>query len=164
MRRSVVAISTGALAGALGLGGLAYASTTGGTPGGSGATPSTPAPSSKATTGNHAKAQGGRLAILRRAVHVDAVLRGKDRTFHTWQLDRGLFSSLSTSAAPARITITRADHVTVTAAVTATTKFRGIPENQLASGDRVLIVQRDGTARTVVSRAPAPAKGAATTG
>lgn len=164
MRRSVVAISTGALAGALGLGGLAYASTTGGVPGGSGTTPSTPASSSKATTGSPAKAHGGRLAILRRAVHVDAVLRGKDHTFHTWQLDRGLFTSLSTSANPARITITRADHVTVTAAVTATTKFRGIPESQLASGDRVLVVQRDGAARTVMSRAPAPAKGTTTSG
>lgn len=165
MRRTAVAIAGGTLAGALGLGGLAYASTTGASSGTT-ATKAVTLASSPKATGSHPakKAGGGRLALLRRAVHVEAVLRGPHNTFHTWQLDRGLFASVSTSSAPAKITITRPDHVSVTATVTAATRFRGIPEGQLASGDRILVLQRDGVARTVVGRPPAPAKASTATG
>lgn len=163
MRRSIVAITTGTLVGALGLGGgLAYASTTGGNSGGSTGTAAAAKPA--VTHPARRAAAARRFAFLGRAVHVEAVLRGKNHTFHTWELDRGLFTSISTSTSPATITITRVDNVKVTATITTATRFRGIPESKLASGDRVLVVQRDGIARTVASRPPAPAKTGVATG
>jgi hypothetical protein len=112
--------------------------------------PSTAAPSASAPAAAHPDRD--HRGPLRRAVHGDLVVRTKDG-FENVTFDRGKVTAASTSS----ITIERPDGVSVTKAVTAETKFKGVDSAEhvepgkgalvVSKGDNaVLIAQRGGDA------------------
>jgi hypothetical protein len=135
MRHIHKAIAVGAAVGVLGLGGAAYASTTG----------SSASPASKP-----AKAKSIHHWLMSRAIYAEVIVEGKGHTTHTFVVERGTFTGISGGD----IHLTRPDGVAVSAPVTATTKFAHIPEASLVAGDRVRIIERDGTLLRVVGFAP----------
>lgn len=136
MRHIRSAIAVGTVVGALGLGGLAYASTTG---------PSSATPAAKTTHAGHA-------TLLRRAIYAQIIVEGKGHTTHTITYERGTFTGISAGA----LHLTRPDGVLVSAPITTTTKFKGVPQASLVSGMRVRIVERDGSTTSVVGHSPKP--------
>ncbi|HLI45101.1 MAG TPA: hypothetical protein VKU92_11625 [Acidimicrobiales bacterium] len=87
--------------------------------------------------------------LLRHSVHADFVVKHKG-TWITISVDRGKLDQATSSS----ISLTRADGVTVSAQVTSSTKFFGIPENRLAAGDRVIVAQSGGKALDVLAFHP----------
>ncbi len=85
-------------------------------------------------------------------------MEGRGHITHTFVFERGTFTGISGGD----IHLTRPDGVAVSAQITATTKFGHIPEASLASGDRVLVVERDGALLRVVGQAPRAAPTPAT--
>lgn len=146
MRRIPMAIAAGGVVGALGIGGLAYATTTGSSP------------AATAKTGpslTHARhARHARWGLLHRAIYARVIVEGKGHVAHTFVFERGLFTSISGGA----IHLTLPDGTQASAPITSTTRFRRIPEAKLVPGDRVSVTERDGTTTSVVGHAPRPRK------
>lgn len=157
MIKRIPVVAAGILVAGLGIGGLAYAGTSAASSGTANPAPaSSPAPGTGTGSAKAAKPGHPARSLLARAIHADAILKGKGGTFHTYQEDRGSLDSVSPTASPPTISLTRADHVVVSAVLQPTTRFKGLAESQLKAGDQVLVVQRDGKAVLVVSRAPKP--------
>jgi len=109
-------------------------------------TPSTTTPSASAPAGGHA----GRhlLRPLRRVVHGDLIVRTKTG-FENVTVDRGKVTAASASS----VTIERPDGVSVTKAVTADTKFRGVDSaDQLVHDKGAIVVSKGDTAVLVGQR------------
>jgi type IV secretory pathway TrbL component len=85
-------------------------------------------------------------ALLRRAEHVELIVRGKGGSWVTIVADRGTVTALSATS----IVISRPDGVSVTAALTAATRFPRGGRQAVAVGDHVVVVQVGGTTRFVV--------------
>ncbi len=94
-------------------------------------------------------------ALVRRTVHAELVVRTR-RGFETIDIDRGTLTNVSATS----ISIVRPDGPTVTATISSSTAFRGLPESSLAKGDRVVVVQHAGTALLIGARRPAAITGA----
>ena len=85
---------------------------------------------------------------MRRAVHGDLVVRTKDG-FENVTLDRGKVTAASASS----ITIERPDGVSVTKAVNAETRFKGVDSaDQLEHGKGALVVSKGDTAVLIAQR------------
>lgn len=136
MRHIAKAVAAGAGVGALGLGGLAYASTTG----------SAPSPP-KLSSHSHAVA---RLALLRRAIYAQVIVEGKDHLPHTFVFERGKFTGISGG----ELNLSRPDGVSASIPISTTTKFVNIPQASLAPGDLVRVVERDGVTIRVFGHVP----------
>ncbi|NNN21235.1 MAG: hypothetical protein HKL80_04445 [Acidimicrobiales bacterium] len=151
----------------LGVGGVAFALTSGSSP-----TPLSASQASATTTpsGTHnglgqackkanAQASGktgvcnkGALKkmLKKRGVHAEVIFKGKNNTWVTVDEDRGTVANVSSTS----ITVSRPDGVSVTAPITSTTKFRGLPESKIVSGDRVILVEKDHSAVLIATAAP----------
>jgi hypothetical protein len=90
--------------------------------------------------------QGGRGAgILRRVVHGDLVVRGKDG-FQNVTYDRGKEDGVSGDT----LTITRPDDKKVSVKLTSDTKYRGVKDaSELKAGRETLVLSKDGKALVV---------------
>lgn len=85
-------------------------------------------------------------ALLRRAEHAELIVRGKGGSWVTIVADRGTVTAIGATS----IEISRPDGVSVTAALTSSTRFPRGGRQAIAVGDHVVVVQVDGTARLVV--------------
>lgn len=90
--------------------------------------------------------------VLRRTVHAQLVLRGKGGALETFDYDRGVLRSVTSTA----IVIAPADAptTTVSATITPKTRFFGLTESQLQAGDPVALVYQGSNAVIVGARAP----------
>lgn len=143
----LLAFTGGAVVVALAAGGVSYATT-----------PSASTASSSPKTAAVTTAKpGDKYPVLRRdfrklvrhTVHADLIVK-TPTGFKTVDIDRGKLTSVSSTS----ISLTRPDGPSVTATITSSTKFIGIPESKLAAGDRVLVVQTGGNAVLVGARLP----------
>jgi len=135
---------------ALAAGGVAYATQPSSSPPASAATVAT-----SATIG-HDFALGRRplLRLIRHTVHAQLIV-GTKHGYETVILDRGTLESVSATS----ITLKRPDGPMVTEAIGSKTRFRGLPEAQLAKGDRVIAAQINGTAVVIGALPPKPDAG-----
>lgn len=86
--------------------------------------------------------------ILRRVVHGDLVVRGKDG-FQNVTYDRGTENGVSDNT----LTITRPDGKQVSVKLTSTTRYRGVKDaSQLQTGKQTLVLSKDGNALMVGQR------------
>jgi hypothetical protein len=131
---------------ALAAGGMAAASSAGGTH--SARATVTASTAAKPTPSSHPLIR----RLLRRTVHAQFVVRAKGGALETFDVDRGVLRSVTSST----IVIAPADAPTtvVSATITSKTHFRGLPEGQLQPGDRVVLVYQGGNAVVVRARAP----------
>jgi hypothetical protein len=111
--------------------------------------------------GRAGRARRAEMALLRRTVHGDLVVRTKDGFQHV-TYDRGKLASASGNT----LTVTRPDGATVTVTVNDQTKYRGVSGfAQLQTGRATLVLSKDGVAVLVAQpnrdRAPASAPPAA---
>jgi hypothetical protein len=91
------------------------------------------------------RAEGG---ILRRVVHGDLIVRGKDG-FQNVTYDRGKEDGVSDNT----LTITRPDGKKVSVKLTGDTKYKGVKDaSQLQAGKQTLVVSKDGNALIVGQR------------
>ena len=98
--------------------------------------------------GNQPGRKGGRAGILRRVVHGDLIVRGKDG-FQNVTYDRGKEDGVSGDT----LTITRPDDKKVSVKLTSDTKYRGVKDaSQLQAGKPTLVVSKDGNALIVGQR------------
>ena len=110
-------------------------------------TTSPPAGSAAAAT-PAARPDHDRRGPLRRAVHGDLVVRTKDG-FENVTFDRGKVTAVS----PSSITIERPDGVSVTKAVNAETKFKGVDSaEQVEQGKGALVVSKGDAAVLIAQR------------
>lgn len=124
------------------------------------------AASTVADTGSAAsapKAAGlGRRALLRRTVHAELEVRAKDGTFQTVDIDRGTLSAIDGGK---NLKVDRPDGKQVTVALDDSTRYRGITgAGDLRTGDKIVVVSKDGKALVVAQRpagATTPAAGGA---
>jgi hypothetical protein len=94
---------------------------------------------------------GGANGVLRRVVHGDLIVRGKDG-FQNVTYDRGTEDGVSNGT----LTITRPDNKKVEVKLTSTTKYRGVQDaSQLQAGKQTLVVSKDGNALIVGQRSGA---------
>jgi hypothetical protein len=109
------------------------------------AAPTTTPKSGQQANGRH----GGREAgILRRVVHGDLIVRGKDG-FQNVTYDRGKEDGVSDNT----LTITRPDGKKVSVKLTGDTKYRGVKDaSQLQAGKQTLVLSKDGNALMVAQR------------
>lgn len=131
---------------ALAAGGVASANAAGATQGG-------PATVTASTTPHHSGAGHPLLRhLLRRTVHGQFVVRTKGGTLQTFDLDRGVLQSVTSTT----ITLapTQTANASVSATITSQTHFRGLPQSQLQPGDRVVLVYEGGNAVLVGARPP----------
>jgi len=149
-RNRAVALAGGLTVLALAAGGVAYATQP------SASSPSSAATVAKTATVRHDLSLGRRplLRLLRHTVHAQLIVRTK-HGYETVILDRGTLESVSATS----ITIHRPDGPMVTESISASTRFRGLPESKLAKGDRVVTAQINGTAVVVGALPPKPAGG-----
>ncbi len=152
LKTKLLPVTAGAAVVALAAGGIAYPST-----------PSTPAAPTTATTASAVSANltgAGRRAdvvwLARHTIHAQLIVHTK-KGFETIDIDKGKLKTDSSTT----ITIVRADHVNVSATITSSTKFLGVAESQLATGDGVVLVQHGGYALYVAARAPTTASNSA---
>src|SRR5437588_7354594 len=137
-RNLAVLVLVGAL---LAGGAYAWAQTGDGSP--SAPTTST-APSGQQTPQRPGRANG----VLRRVVHGDLVVRGKDG-FQNVTYDRGKEDGVSDNT----LTITRPDGKKVSVKLTGDTKYKGVKDaSQLQAGKPTLVVSKDGNALIVGQR------------
>jgi hypothetical protein len=145
-RNLAVLVLTGAL---LGGGAFAWAQTGDSSP--TAPTPSTStAVAPKAQQAPGQRGQRGQRAngILRRVVHGDLIVRGKDG-FQNVTYDRGTEDGVSNGT----LTITRPDGKKVSVKLTADTKYKGVKDaSQLQAGKPTLVVSKDGNALIVGQR------------
>lgn len=152
LRTRLASIAVGVLVGGLAAGGVAAATTTSTTSAGT----KPAATSTDASSVVRAARLPDRRALsaefrrlLRHTVHAELIVDTKSG-FKTVDIDRGTLTASPTTS----ISIVRPDGPTVTAAVTSSTRFRGIAEAKLASGDREIVVQSGGNALVVISLKP----------
>ncbi|MCU1450639.1 MAG: hypothetical protein JWP02_2809 [Acidimicrobiales bacterium] len=127
----------------LGGGALAWAQTSDG----SSAAPTTAAPA--AQQGPRGAGGQRRAGILRRVVHGDLVVRGKDG-FQNVTYDRGKEDGVSGDT----LTITRPDDKKVSFKLASDTKYKGVKDaSELQAGKPTLVVSKDGKALVVGQRA-----------
>jgi hypothetical protein len=89
------------------------------------------------------------VALMRRAVHGDLVVRDKQGQFVPVAFDRGTLVSHDGTT----LTVKRPDGATVTSTLTDQTRFRGINSAaELRDGARTLVVSRDGKALVVAQK------------
>jgi hypothetical protein len=149
-KKLLVAVGA-ATAVALAAGGVVAATSAGGPTTAAATLAASPAP----TPAEHPLAAHPRLRrLLRRTVHAEIVLRAKPGALKTFDYDRGVLRSVSSAANTISIAPADAPNSTVSAAITAKTRFRGIAESQLGPGDRVGLLQSGGDAVLVVARPP----------
>jgi hypothetical protein len=111
--------------------------------------PPTTTAGQKAPAGQQArKGKAGANGILRRVVHGDLIVRGKDG-FQNVTYDRGTEDGVSNGT----LTITRPDSKKVSVKLTSDTKYRGVQDaSQLQAGKPTLVVSKDGNALIVGQR------------
>ena len=108
--------------------------------------PSAPKAGQQAPNGKDGK--GGAKGLLRRVVHGDLVVRGKDG-FQNVTYDRGKEDGVSDNT----LTITRPDGKKVSVKLTSDTKYKGVKDaSQLQAGRPTLVVSKDGNALIVGQR------------
>ena len=108
------------------------------------------APTTTPKTGQQGPAhRGGRANdILRRVVHGDLIVRGKDG-FQNVTYDRGKEDGVSDNT----LTITRPDGKKVSVKLTSDTKYKGVKDaSELQAGRPTLVVSKDGNALIVGQR------------
>jgi hypothetical protein len=132
------------LAGALvvGAGAAAWAQTSGGS----------------ATSGDTAGGGHGHpgLALLRRADHGTVEVKNKDGSWVTVTFDRGTVTAASASS----ITLQRPDGQSVTIALTADTRYRGISSaDQIATGKAAIVASDSNGNALLVAQGAAAAQG-----
>ncbi|MHB8457855.1 MAG: hypothetical protein ACYDBS_09250 [Acidimicrobiales bacterium] len=133
-------------------GGVAYASTGTST---TTTTTSSSAPTRTVPAGLHSKCRHKAPLrweirhLLRRTVHADLIVHAR-QGYQPFLYDRGVSQTDTASS----ITIKRPDGPIVSAAITSTTRFVGIKQAKLASGDRTIVVQSGGTALLIATRSP----------
>jgi hypothetical protein len=126
----------------LGGGAVAWAQTSDG----SSSAPTTAAPNARQRPGRG----GAEYGLLRRVVHGDLVVRGKNGQFENVTYDRGTEDGVSGDT----LTITRPDGKKVIVKLTSDTKFKGVKDaSQLQAGKQTIIISRDGKALVVGQRA-----------
>jgi hypothetical protein len=153
-KKRLLGASAGAAAIALAAGGVAMASTPSATKPAATKTASAAASTSSAKA-HITKGELRRLTWLaRHTVHANLIV-DTAHGYKTVDIDRGAL----TTATSTGISIVRPDGPTVSATITSSTKFRGIPESQLANGDRVVLVQSHGDALVVWAAPPASTTG-----
>jgi hypothetical protein len=103
--------------------------------------------------GHKIEARIGKL--MRRSVQDQFTVKGKNNTWVTVNIDRGTVSSISSTS----ITVSIPDGKTVTAPITSTTKFVGIKEASIVSGDRVIVVEKNNSAVLIGTMKPKPQTG-----
>ena len=87
-------------------------------------------------------------AILRRVVHGDLIVRGKDG-FQNVTYDRGKEDGVSDNT----LTITRPDGKKVSVKLTSDTKYKGVKDaSQLQAGKPTIVISKDGNALIVGQR------------
>jgi len=139
-RNLAVLVLVGAL---LGGGAYAWAQT-------SDTSTSAPAPA-PAKSGQQANGKAGAKGLLRRVVHGDLVVRGKDG-FQNVTYDRGKEDGVSDNT----LTITRPDGKKVSVKLTSDTKYRGVKDaSQLQAGKPTIALSKDGNALMVGQRSGA---------
>jgi len=96
-----------------------------------------------------AQGKAGRAGILRRVVHGDLIVRGKDG-FQNVTYDRGKEDGVSDNS----LTITRPDGKKVTVKLTSDTRYRGVKDaSGLQAGKQTLVLSKDGNALMVGQKA-----------
>jgi hypothetical protein len=136
-RNLAVLVLTGAL---LTGGAIAWAQT-----GDSSPSAPTTAPNAQQAPGQRGQRANG---ILRRVVHGDLIVRGKDG-FQNVTYDRGKEDGVSNGT----LTITRPDGKKVSVKLTSDTKYKGVKDaSQLQAGKPTLVVSKDGNALVVGQR------------
>jgi len=106
------------------------------------------APTQAPKAGQQAKGAKGANGILRRVVHGDLVVRGKDG-FQNVTYDRGKEDGVSNNT----LTITRPDGKQVSVKLTSDTKYRGVKDaSQLQTGKQTVVLSKDGNALMVGQR------------
>jgi len=91
---------------------------------------------------------GGANGYLKRVVHGDLIVRGKDG-FQNVTYDRGTEDGVSNNT----LTITRPDDKKVSVKLTGDTKYKGVKDaSQLQAGKPTLVVSKDGNALIVGQR------------
>jgi hypothetical protein len=146
-RNLAILVLVGAL---LGGGAYAWAQTSDTSTSAPPSTSAAAAPSGQQAPAAQGKAAGkaGRAGVLRRVVHGDLVVRGKDG-FQNVTYDRGTEDGVSDNA----LTITRPDGKKVTVKLTGDTRYRGVKDaSQLQAGKQTLVVSKDGNALMVGQR------------
>jgi hypothetical protein len=126
--------------GSFGIGGAAFAVVNGGTAQAAGAS------STAGTTNPHATALQIRKFLLRHTVHATLTERTKSG-FETVNLIRGTVSTYAGGS----ITVTAADNSSVTATITAQTKFRNTSAGTLGTNQKVAMVAIGSDARLIVA-------------
>jgi hypothetical protein len=96
--------------------------------------------------------------VANNVAHADAIVR-VNGAWQTFAFDQGTIGATSSAS----LTIDRLDGAVVTVALSPQTRFRGLPQDQLAQGERVAVVSQGGTAVYVFARAPKPEASTTTT-
>ncbi|HEX2849596.1 MAG TPA: hypothetical protein VHN98_03550 [Acidimicrobiales bacterium] len=92
-----------------------------------------------------------RRALLRRSVHAELVVKAKDGSFQTIDIDKGTLSNVNGDV----LKVDRPDGKQVTVKVDSATRYRGISgAGALRTGDKIVVVSKGGTA-VVVGQRPA---------
>ena len=111
---------------------------------------SSSAPTTTAPKAQGAPERGGHreYGLLRRVVHGDLIVRGKDG-FQNVTYDRGTEDGVSGDT----LTITRPDGKKVSVKLTSDTKYKGVKDrSELQAGKPTIVVSKDGNALVVGQR------------
>lgn len=140
----------------LGVGGVAAASAGGHAPTGV-TTASATTSAGRPPAGTHPALE----RLLRHTMEAQFVVRTKGGGRETFQYDRGVLRSVTSTS----ITITPAatPSSTVSATITSSTRFKGLPESQLQPGDHVALLYQGGNAVVIGAKAPKPAGSSSST-
>jgi hypothetical protein len=138
-RAKKTAVGASVVLGSFGIGGAGIALLDGGTASAA-TTPSTP------STAPTAGAKGHDLRKFVRRHTVDATITVKTKNgYETFDLARGTVGSISTGS----ITVDSPNGTTLTATITAQTKFHNTTATELATGDKVGVLSYEGVAKWV---------------
>jgi hypothetical protein len=160
LKSRLLAVTGGAVIVALAAGGVAMATTPSAAP--APATQSTVASAANAgsTILGGATASRGQLRddviwLVRHTVHANLIV-DTSQGYKVLDIDRGTLRSDSSTS----ISIVRPDGPTVTARISSSTRFPGLPESQLSQGDKVVLAQGSGGNALVVWARPATSSSA----
>ncbi|HKH89016.1 MAG TPA: hypothetical protein VKA05_09330 [Acidimicrobiales bacterium] len=158
LKARLLAVTGGAIVVALAAGGVAMATTPSSTP--SAQTSATTVASASSAVLGGASVSRGQLRddviwLMRHTVHAGLIV-DTSQGYKVLDIDKGALRSDS----PTSVTIVRPDGPIVTARVSSSTKFPGLPESQLKPGDAVVLAQGSGGNALVVWARPATASSA----